>query len=48
MNYFPQSISKPKPPDEEFGLEPHAFESLERDFQELLHKLAGDQSLEHF
>jgi len=34
--------------DEELGLEPQAFESLERDFQEVLRELAGDQSLERF
>lgn len=30
------------------GLEPQAFEALERDFQEVLGELAGDQSLERF
>lgn len=33
---------------EDLGLEPQAFEALERDFQDVLGELAGDQSLERF
>lgn len=33
---------------EEIGLEPQAFEALEREFQDVLQELAGDPSLERF
>ncbi len=34
--------------DEELGLDSHAFDSIEKEFQEVLNELATDQSLERF
>ena len=42
------SADKPQPGDEQASFETTAFESLERDFQQVLTELVGDKSLERF